>query len=127
MTLQQTCSQMLEDDFKSEFQTVIASRHAYNNLYSTFSIMSILCIGSTTILAFISAPLHLPALSIAAGCTGVLSSALHVYSNFCKTQYESNTKIIEEMTTKINITDILTDNTKYMAADGDKTEENLVK
>jgi hypothetical protein len=118
--LQNICNNILQKDFQEEFKEIINSRKKYMSMHSLFSVLGNISVGTTTILAFLSSSLNLPILSLTAGISGVTTSILFSYSNYCKTQYENNTKIIEDMTGKIKLEDILTDNSKYM---NDKEEE----
>lgn len=111
---QNICNNILQKNFQEEFKEIIKSRKNYMHMNSLFSVLGNISVGTTTILAFLSSSLNLPILSLSAGISGVMTSILFSYSNYCKTQYENNTKIIEDMTGKIKLEDILTDNSKYM-------------
>ncbi len=112
--LQEECRVLIEQHFKKEMADSINAREVWGKLNNTLVIASHIAQGATTILAFVSAALKSPAISIVAGCTGVCAGVCESYGKNCKTRYKDLTKTIEEMTNKIKVMDILPDESDYM-------------
>ncbi len=113
-TLQEQCKLLMNSDFKKEFTSAIIARDRWEKLNTSLEVASHIFQGTTTILAFISAAIKVPALSIVAGCTGVCTTVFMAYSQNCKTKYKNETKKIEDMSNKINIQPILPDESSEM-------------
>jgi len=114
--LQAECATLIDDDFKQEIQSAIKSRVLWQKLTKVMDVGSHLLQGTTTILAFMSAAASAPVLSVVAGCAGVGATVCMSYSMYCKNQYNSQTKIIESMCSKINVVDILPDNSSELVS-----------
>ncbi len=112
--LQTECEALIYSDFKQEIQSAIKSRILWQTLTKVMDVGSHLFQGSTTILAFMSVAVSAPALSVVAGCAGVGATVCMSYSLYCKNQYSNQTKIIENMCSKINVVDILPDNSSEL-------------
>jgi len=114
--IQQTQS-LIDQDFVNNFQKSINSRDRWNYLNRSLDLFAHLSSGISIILAFVAGSVHLPVLSLLAGGFGVGMAISNQYSAYCKTQYQNQSTIIEEMAKKVNANDELVDESATMNND----------
>jgi hypothetical protein len=113
-TLIEQCTVLINNDFKAEITHAIKARGRWEKLNKTLEVCSHVLQGTTTILAFISAAIKIPAISLVAGCAGVCATVSMAYSQNCKTTYKELTRKIQKMSGSIGATNILPDDTSEM-------------
>jgi len=113
-TLQEQCTILINNYFKAEITHAIKARGRWEKLNKTLEVCSHVLQGTTTILAFISAAIKIPAISLVAGCAGVCATVSMAYSQNCKTTYKELTRKIQKMSSAIGATNILPDDTSEM-------------
>jgi len=70
--------------------------------------------GISIILAFVAGSVHLPVLSMLVGGFGVGMAISNQYSAYCKTQYQNQSIVVEEMAKKVNANDELVEESAMM-------------
>ena len=105
--MQTQVQKIIDDDFVNNFQNSINSRDRWNYLNRSLDLFAHLSSGISIILAFVAGSVHLPVLSLLAGGFGVGMAISNQYSAYCKTQYQNQSTIIEEMAKKVNTNDEL--------------------
>ena len=116
-SITQNIQRMLDTDFVNNFQTSISARDRWNYLNRSLDLFAHLSSGISIILAFVAGSVHLPVLSLLAGGFGVGMAISNQYSAYCKTQYQNESTIIEEMAKKVNANDELVDESATMNND----------
>ena len=106
-SITQNIQRMLDTDFVNNFQTSISARDRWNALNRFLDVFAHISSGISIILAFVAGSVHLPVLSMLAGGFGVGMAISNQYSAYCKTQYQNQSTIIEEMAKKVNTNDEL--------------------
>ena len=115
--MQTKVQKIIDDDFVNNFQKSINSRDRWNYLNRSLGLFAHLSSGISIILAFVAGSVHLPVLSLLAGGFGVGMAISNQYSAYCKTQYQNQSTIIEEMAKKVNANDELVDESATMNND----------
>jgi len=115
--MQTQVQKIIDDDFVNNFQKSINSRDRWNYLNRSLDLFAHLSSGISIILAFVAGSVHLPVLSLLAGGFGVGMAISNQYSAYCKTQYQNQSTIIEEMAKKVNANDELVDESATMNND----------
>jgi len=110
--MQNQIQKIIDDDFVINFQKSINSRDRWNYLNRALDLFAHLSSGISIILAFVAGSVHLPVLSLLAGGVGMAIS--NQYSAYCKTQYQNQTTVVEEMAKKVNANDELVDESATM-------------
>jgi len=116
-TITQQTQSLIDQDFVNNFQKSINSRDRWNYLNRSLDLFAHLSSGISIILAFVAGSVHLPVLSLLAGGFGVGMAISNQYSAYCKTQYQNQSTIIEEMAKKVNANDELVDESATMNND----------
>ena len=116
-TITQQTQSLIDQDFVNNFQNSINSRDRWNYLNRSLDLFAHLSSGISIILAFVAGSVHLPVLSLLAGGFGVGMAISNQYSAYCKTQYQNQSTIIEEMAKKANANDELVDESATMNND----------
>ena len=119
--MQTQVQKIIDDDFVNNFQKSINSRDRWNYLNRSLDLFAHLSSGISIILAFVAGSVHLPVLSLLAGGFGVGMAISNQYSAYCKTQYQNQSTIIEEMAKKVNANDELVDVSATMNNDPPNT------
>jgi len=115
--MQTEVQKIIDGDFVNNFQKSINSRDRWNYLNRSLDLFAHLSSGISIILAFVAGSVHLPVLSLLAGGFGVGMAISNQYSAYCKTQYQNQSTIIEEMAKKVNANDELVDESATMNND----------
>ena len=115
--MQTEVQKIIDGDFVNNFQKSINSRDRWNYLNRSLDLFAHLSSGISIILAFVAGSVHLPVLSLLAGGFGVGMAISNQYSAYCKTQYQNQSTIIEEMAKKVNANDELVDESSTMNND----------
>ena len=115
--MQTEVQKTIDGDFVNNFQKSINSRDRWNYLNRALDLFAHLSSGISIILAFVAGSVHLPVLSLLAGGFGVGMAISNQYSAYCKTQYQNQSTIIEEMAKKVNANDELVDESSTMNND----------
>ena len=115
--MQTQVQKIIDDDFVNNFQNSINSRDRWNYLNRSLDLFAHLSSGISIILAFVAGSVHLPVLSLLAGGFGVGMAISNQYSAYCKTQYQNQSTVIEEMAKKVNANDELVDESATMNND----------
>ena len=115
--MQTEVQKIIDGDFVNNFQKSINSRDRWNYLNRALDLFAHLSSGISIILAFVAGSVHLPVLSLLAGGFGVGMAISNQYSAYCKTQYQNQSTIIEEMAKKVNANDELVDESATMNND----------
>ena len=115
--MQTQVQKIIDGDFVNNFQKSINSRDRWNYLNRSLDLFAHLSSGISIILAFVAGSVHLPVLSLLAGGFGVGMAISNQYSAYCKTQYQNQSTIIEEMAKKVNANDELVDESATMNND----------
>ena len=113
-SITQQAQQILDHDFVNNFQTSISARDRWNALNRFLDGFAHICSGISIILAFVAESVHLPMLSLLAGGFGVGMAISNQYSAYCKTQYQNQSIVVEEMAKKVNANDELVDESATM-------------
>jgi len=116
-TITQQTQSLIDQDFVNNFQKSINSRDRWNYLNRSLDLFAHLSSGISIILAFVAGSVHLPVLSLLAGGFGVGMAISNQYSAYCKTQYQNQSTVIEEMAKKVNANDELVDESATMNND----------
>ena len=112
--MQNQIQKIIDDDFVINFQKSINSRDRWNYLNRALDLFAHLSSGISIILAFVAGSVRLPMLSLLAGGFGVGMAISNQYSAYCKTQYQNQTTVVEEMAKKVNANDELVDESATM-------------
>ena len=112
--MQTEVQKTIDGDFVNNFQKSINSRDRWNYLNRSLDLFAHLSSGISIILAFVAGSVHLPVLSLLAGGLGVGMAISNQYSAYCKTQYQNQSTIIEEMAKKVNANDELVEESAMM-------------
>jgi len=115
--MQTEVQKIIDGDFVNNFQKSINSRDRWNYLNRSLDLFAHLSSGISIILAFVAGSVHLPVLSLLAGGFGVGMAISNQYSAYCKTQYQNQSTVIEEMAKKVNANDELVDESATMNND----------
>ena len=115
--MQTEVQKIIDGDFVNNFQKSINSRDRWNYLNRALDLFAHLSSGISIILAFVAGSVHLPVLSMLAGGFGVGMAISNQYSAYCKTQYQNQTTVVEEMAKKVNANDELVDESATMNND----------
>jgi len=115
--MQTEVQKIIDGDFVNNFQKSINSRDRWNYLNRALDLFAHLSSGISIILAFVAGSVHLPVLSLLAGGFGVGMAISNQYSAYCKTQYQNQSTVIEEMAKKVNANDELVDESATMNND----------
>ena len=105
--MQTQVQKIIDDDFVNNFQKSINSRDRWNYLNRSLDLFAHLSSGISIILV----------LSLLAGGFGVGMAISNQYSSYCKTQYQNQSTVIEEMAKKVNANDELVDESATMNND----------
>ena len=112
--MQNKIQKIIDDDFVINFHKSINSRDRWNYLNRALDLFAHLSSGISIILAFVAGSVHLPVLSLLAGGFGVGMAISNQYSAYCKTQYQNQSTVVEEMAKKVNANDELVDESAMM-------------
>ena len=112
--MQNQIQKIIDDDFVINFQKSINSRDRWNYLNRALDLFAQLSSGISIILAFVAGSVHLPVLSMLVGGFGVGMAISNQYSAYCKTQYQNQSTVVEEMAKKVNANDELVDESATM-------------
>ena len=112
--MQVQIQKIIDDDFVNNFQKSINSRDRWCYLNRALDLFAHLSSGISIILAFVAGSVHLPMLSLLAGGFGVGMAISNQYSAYCKTQYQNQSTVVEEMAKKVNANDELVDESATM-------------
>ena len=112
--MQTEVQKIIDDEFVNNFQKSINSRDRWNYLNRSLDLFAHLSSGISIILAFVAGSVHLPVLSLLAGGFGVGMAISNQYSAYCKTQYQNQSTVVEEMAKKVNANDELVDESATM-------------
>ena len=115
--MQTEVQKIIDDEFVNNFQKSINSRDRWNYFNRSLDLFAHLSSGISIILAFVAGSVHLPVLSLLAGGFGVGMAISNQYSAYCKTQYQNQSTVIEEMAKKVNANYELVDESATMNND----------
>ena len=112
--MQVQVQKIIDDEFVDNFTKSLKSRDRWNALNRFLDVFAHLCSGLSIILAFVAGSVHLPLLSLLAGGFGVGMSISNQYSSYCKTQYENQSSVIQQMANVVHAKDELVDESATM-------------
>lgn len=106
-TADQNYNALFYQNIKNELTHAIKSRNRWLKLSRILEIITHLLQGSSTIFVFLSAATNIADFGIAAGCLGISSAGLLVYSQYCKRNHEYFITKIQKFCYQIGIKDKL--------------------